>query len=136
MGRRNVEANGPHPVDAAVGARILSLRKALGMSQSTLAEALGVSFQQVQKYERGGNRVSASKLVEIAGALGVSAGQLLGEGEGEGGGADGVIDWRSVPGDMALAMEAFARLRSAKLRVVAVKMLRDLAAGEAGDSEG
>jgi transcriptional regulator with XRE-family HTH domain len=66
------EAEGPHPVDRHVGLHIRMRRKALGMSQEKLAEALGLTFQQVQKYERGANRVSASKLWEIARALGVN----------------------------------------------------------------
>jgi transcriptional regulator with XRE-family HTH domain len=56
----------PHPVDRHVGALIRVKRRALGISQSDLADALGVTFQQVQKYERGTNRVSSSKLYEIA----------------------------------------------------------------------
>jgi transcriptional regulator with XRE-family HTH domain len=60
---------GPHPVDRHVGVRIRMRRKELGVSQERLAEALGITFQQVQKYERGANRVSASKLWEIASAL-------------------------------------------------------------------
>jgi transcriptional regulator with XRE-family HTH domain len=59
----------PHPVDVTVGARIVSQRLAKGMTQSDLAIAIGVSFQQVQKYERGSNRVSASRLWRIAAAL-------------------------------------------------------------------
>jgi transcriptional regulator with XRE-family HTH domain len=62
-------ADGPHPVDRHVGLHIRMRRKALGISQERLAEALGLTFQQVQKYERGANRVSASKLFEIARAL-------------------------------------------------------------------
>ena len=60
---------GPHPVDRHVGLHIRMRRKALGISQERLAESLGLTFQQVQKYERGANRVSASKLWEIARAL-------------------------------------------------------------------
>ncbi len=56
----------PHHVDRHVGALIRAKRKAMGISQSDLADALGISFQQVQKYERGSNRVSSSKLYEIA----------------------------------------------------------------------
>lgn len=55
-----------HPVDRHVGRRVQEKRLALGLSQSALAQAVGVSFQQVQKYEKGTNRVSASKLFEIA----------------------------------------------------------------------
>jgi transcriptional regulator with XRE-family HTH domain len=62
-------AGGPHPVDRHVGLHIRMRRKALGISQEKLAEQLGLTFQQVQKYERGANRVSASKLWEIARAL-------------------------------------------------------------------
>lgn len=59
----------PNPVDLHVGARIRMRRRILGVSQERLAEDLGLTFQQVQKYERGANRVSASKLYEIAKSL-------------------------------------------------------------------
>ena len=55
-----------HPVDRHVGRRVQEKRLGLGLSQTALAQAVGVSFQQVQKYEKGTNRVSASKLFEIA----------------------------------------------------------------------
>lgn len=61
----------PNPVDRHVGERVRARRKQLGLSQDKLAEALGLTFQQVQKYERGVNRISASKLFDAAGALGV-----------------------------------------------------------------
>ncbi|GGZ32774.1 helix-turn-helix domain-containing protein [Asticcacaulis endophyticus] len=56
----------PHFVDIHVGAQMRKWRKLRGFSQERLADKIGVSFQQVQKYERGGNRISASKLYEIA----------------------------------------------------------------------
>lgn len=59
----------PNPVDLHVGARIRMRRRILGVSQERLAEDLGLTFQQIQKYERGANRVSASKLYEIARSL-------------------------------------------------------------------
>jgi transcriptional regulator with XRE-family HTH domain len=59
----------PNPIDVHVGRRIRMRRLFLGMSQGTLAKALGVSFQQVQKYESGANRVSASRLSAMADAL-------------------------------------------------------------------
>jgi len=59
----------PNMVDLHVGMRIRLRRKAMGLSQDKLAEALGLTFQQVQKYERGLNRVSASKLYDIARTL-------------------------------------------------------------------
>lgn len=59
----------PEAIDLFVGARIAERRRSLGLSQSDLARALSITFQQVQKYERGTNRVSASKLWETAGFL-------------------------------------------------------------------
>ncbi len=61
----------PDPVDVHVGARIRTRRLLLGMNQETLANALGLTFQQVQKYEGGANRVSASRLAQVADVLGV-----------------------------------------------------------------
>lgn len=71
-GLDNAELGGPHPVDRHVGLRIRMRRKELNISQEKLAESLGLTFQQVQKYERAANRVSASKLFEIARALDTS----------------------------------------------------------------
>ena len=62
----------PNPVDRHVGLRIRMRRKELGISQERLAEAIGLTFQQVQKYERAANRVSASKLWEISRVLSTS----------------------------------------------------------------
>lgn len=65
------------PVDAYVGARLRALRAERGHSQSRLAEALGVSFQQVQKYENGSNRLPLAALLQAADFLGVSPMDLL-----------------------------------------------------------
>ena len=69
--RRSVMRDGPDPIDLHVGARIRLRRLLMGISQSDLGLALGVSFQQLQKYERGANRASASTLYRIAEALDV-----------------------------------------------------------------
>ncbi|ABC24392.1 helix-turn-helix domain-containing protein [Rhodospirillum rubrum] len=61
----------PDPVDVHVGRRLRLRRTLLGMSQEQLANAVGVTFQQIQKYERGSNRVSASRLYDISKVLGV-----------------------------------------------------------------
>jgi len=65
---RNINSNivEPNPVDLHVGARLRARRKELGISQSDLAESVGLTFQQIQKYERGTNRISASKLHQFA----------------------------------------------------------------------
>ena len=67
--RGTVTERGPLAVDMHVGARVRMRRRFLGISQQSLAAQLGITFQQVQKYERGANRVSASKLYEVACAL-------------------------------------------------------------------
>lgn len=66
-----------HPVDVEVGRRLRDLRALRGVSQEELAKRLGVAFQQVQKYERGQNRIGASRLVEIAHLLGVPPSDFL-----------------------------------------------------------
>ena len=63
------EDRAPNPIDVHVGERIRRRRRALGISQDRLAEEIGLTFQQVQKYERGTNRVSASKLYQAARVL-------------------------------------------------------------------
>lgn len=66
-----------NPIDTIVGRNVRNERVRQGMSQEALGDAIGVSFQQVQKYERGLNRISASRLVEIAGALKVQIASLF-----------------------------------------------------------
>ena len=63
--------------EVAIGARVRALRVAAGMSQSTLAEVIGVSFQQIQKYEKGKDRISASTLQVLAAALGIHPGSFF-----------------------------------------------------------
>ncbi|WP_340151863.1 helix-turn-helix transcriptional regulator [uncultured Sneathiella sp.] len=70
-GRRTTKASGPHPIDLHVGRRFRELRMLKGMGQAEIATLIGTTFQQVQKYERGANRISASRLYDIAEALGV-----------------------------------------------------------------
>jgi len=60
---------GPHPVDLRVGARLRERRLMLRMSQQQLADSVGITFQQVQKYENGTNRISASRLFELSRSL-------------------------------------------------------------------
>ena len=64
-----MDDEGPHPVDTHVGAKVKSRRLMLGLSQEELAKSIGLTFQQVQKYERGTNRISVSRLTEISRAL-------------------------------------------------------------------
>lgn len=71
-------------VDREIGARVRMWRTQRGLSQERLGNALGLTFQQVQKYEKGTNRIGGSRLTQIAAVLKVSASALLGEGEPEG----------------------------------------------------
>jgi transcriptional regulator with XRE-family HTH domain len=64
-------AKTPDPIDVEVGGKIKARRRLVGMSQDTLAARLGVTFQQIQKYEKGSNRVSSSRLAMIAETFGV-----------------------------------------------------------------
>ncbi len=68
--RRNPFPRAAEPIDVFVGAQIAARRMALGLSQSALGDQVGVSFQQMQKYESGRNRISASRLHGLAVALG------------------------------------------------------------------
>ena len=85
------ERKSPHVVDVAVGANIRNRRRKLKISQEALAAAIGLTFQQVQKYERGANRVSASMLYEISRVLHCDAGDLLPRGDWKAGGV--ASDW-------------------------------------------
>lgn len=67
----------PHDVDIHVGGRVRLRRSALGLSQDQLGTAIGLSFQQVQKYERGANRIGASRLYEVSKALQTSIGYFF-----------------------------------------------------------
>ena len=69
-GRRS-RGDGPHPVDVHVGSRVRMRRTLLGFSQEKLGDALALTFQQVQKYERGANRIGSSRLYEISRILDV-----------------------------------------------------------------
>lgn len=70
-GRGRTATGKPNPVDVHVGSRVRLRRTLLGMSQEKLGEAIGLTFQQVQKYERGANRVGASRLYDLARVLDV-----------------------------------------------------------------
>lgn len=69
MPRTRINEEGPSPVDIHVGTKVKTRRLMLGLSQDDLAKAIGLTFQQVQKYERGTNRISVSRLMDISRAL-------------------------------------------------------------------
>jgi transcriptional regulator with XRE-family HTH domain len=69
--RRRRKSDKPNPIDVHVGSRVRLRRTLLGMSQEKLGEAIGLTFQQVQKYERGANRIGASRLYDLSRVLDV-----------------------------------------------------------------
>jgi transcriptional regulator with XRE-family HTH domain len=85
--RRRRRSENPDPVDIHVGARMRMRRTLLGLSQEKLGDALGLTFQQVQKYERGANRIGASRLHQLSKVLGVPVAYFFEELAAEGHGA-------------------------------------------------
>lgn len=102
MARGGGGEDGPHPVDRHVGRRVCEKRISLGYNQSDLGRALGLTFQQIQKYEKGANRISASKLWDIARFFKVDIGYFFeglsqaGSGVTEGGTAEFDHDFPST----------------------------------------
>jgi transcriptional regulator with XRE-family HTH domain len=113
------------PIDIAVGARIRLLRKVRGLSQQALAEAAGVTFQQIQKYERGANRVSASMLSRIAGTLQAPVSEMFGEVNPVAGAIDEVAGLLAEPGALEL-LRAYSRLPRGAPRATLVEFVRAL----------
>lgn len=113
--------------DAVIGQRVRAARVALKMSQETLAKPLGLTFQQVQKYENGTNRISGSRLLKIAATLKVSAGYLLGEDKGSP--APNMLDGLTAPGGAEL-MKAFSTMEP-KLQRLVLEMVRAFASARA-----
>ncbi|HZY13214.1 MAG TPA: helix-turn-helix transcriptional regulator [Beijerinckiaceae bacterium] len=120
----------PQPIDRHVGARIRHKRMMLGVSQEALGDALGVTFQQVQKYEKGMNRVGASRLQAIANFLEVPVSYFF---DGAGGqsqrgsaGKDQVLDLIATREGIRLN-RAFAAIKDARVRAKIVSMLEALA---------
>lgn len=97
-----------HPVDVHVGKRIRHRRWLVGMTQQQLAEQVGIKFQQIQKYETGANRVSASRLWDISDALDVSVSFFFDGLEEE----TGSVAGDSVPADLMGDKEALDLVRS------------------------
>nr|WP_256474482.1 helix-turn-helix transcriptional regulator [Bradyrhizobium sp. 200] len=110
-----------------VGARIRMLRVNRGMSQTMLAERIGVSFQQVQKYERGANRVGASRLSQIAAVLGVSVGELFESSRAGPPRSNSPIHLLAEP-DALRVLKAYARTTSPRVRLCIAKLVESIAA--------
>ena len=128
----------PNPTDIHVGSRIRMRRNILGMSQEKLGESLGITFQQIQKYEKGTNRVGASRLQAIASILDVPVAFFFAEvpgrksaldGLSDGDGSRFVIDFVNS-GEGLQLNRAFARIADAKVRRKVVELVKALASEE------
>lgn len=119
-----------NPTDRKVGQRVRARRLELGMSQERLAELLGVTFQQVQKYEKGSNRIAVSRLQDISVALEIHAGRffdnLAAKGEVAEGRQEYIDDALSTP-EGAELIALFATIKSAKIRRRALDLIRAIA---------
>ena len=125
----------PNPIDLHVGGRLRMRRKLLGMSQDDIGKALGLTFQQVQKYERGTNRVSASKLYEAAKALQVPV-EYFFEGLSHLDATTDATAEQFVHGflmttDGAQLAEAFPRIADPKVRRTVLELVQTLGDEEA-----
>ena len=123
----------PNPTDVFVGSRVRMRRKMLGFSQEKLGEKLGITFQQIQKYEKGTNRVGASRLQAMAHAMEVPVSYFFpdsasaGQGAGmEEEGAAFMMDFMSTAEGLDLS-RAFLRIRSSKVRRKVIELVRALA---------
>lgn len=123
----------PNPIDVHVGSRVRMRRMMLGMSQSTLAEGLDLTFQQVQKYEKGTNRMGSSRLQQIANILKVPVTFFFEAAPGQpklDGSAPSpsyVSDFLATSDGLALT-KAFMKIKSAKLRRCIVDVVSEIAA--------
>lgn len=136
-----MSAKAPNPVDKHVGSRVRMRRIMLGMSQEKLGEALGLTFQQVQKYEKGTNRIGASRVQQIGDVLQVPVSFFF-----EGGPTTSVdtvglseapspayvSDFLATSEGLAL-IRAFTRIEDPKLRRSIVDLVEQMASREAPD---
>jgi transcriptional regulator with XRE-family HTH domain len=129
----NSALNDANPIDRHVGARIRMRRKILGFSQEKLADSLGLTFQQVQKYEKGANRVSASKLYEIAAALQTQVAYFFdglaapGDSDAEGDASEQFVhDFLMTPEGLELA-SIFPRITRPSVRRRILDLVRSMA---------
>ena len=129
----------PNPVDRHVGSRVRMRRMLIGMSQEKLGEALGITFQQIQKYEKGTNRIGASRLHHIARVLGVPV-EFFYDGAPQIGAVQGfaeapssayVADFLTTAEGLEL-IKAFIGIKDARVRRKIVDLAKALAQSEQG----
>jgi transcriptional regulator with XRE-family HTH domain len=131
MMARGTGEDGPHPVDRHVGRRVCEKRISLGYNQSDLGRALGLTFQQIQKYEKGANRISASKLWDIARFFKVDIGYFFtGLAQGQPGMAEdgaGAFDHDYPSTRYSIEISRLAPQLSTRQQKLALDLIRELA---------
>lgn len=135
-----MRAKQANTIDAHVGRRIRTLRMSAGVSQSALGDKLGVSFQQIQKYELGKNRIGAGRAFEIAQIFQVPIAALYPDGnsasdENPANQYADVIDELNRSSDLWLLSRAFLRIQNPKIRRHVIGLVRQLADDDAEDME-
>lgn len=129
----------PNPIDAHVGSRIRLRRLMLGLSQEKLGDELGITFQQVQKYEKGTNRIGASRLQAIANVLEVPISFFFedapdiapksNKGLSDASSTDYVMDFLSTSEGLQLN-RAFIKIKDPKLRKSVVDLVKSMSGGD------
>ncbi len=126
----------PHPIDIHVGGRVRLRRTMLGMSQDKLADSLGLTFQQVQKYEKGVNRIGASRVFQISRVLGVPIQFFYDDYDAETGRSYGFAEAGIDPGAAMMELlntpegvalcKHFASIRDPKIRKRVLELVKSL----------
>jgi transcriptional regulator with XRE-family HTH domain len=135
----------PNPIDVHVGSRVRFRRMLLGMSQEKLGQKLGLTFQQVQKYEKGINRIGASRLFELSRVLGVPVQFFYDDAPGSGSAPTATPGFADRPSDSHVfeflssregleLNRAFSRITDPKVRKSVLDLVRSLADEAAGGS--
>jgi transcriptional regulator with XRE-family HTH domain len=134
-----MQPKAPSLIDVHVGSQIRMHRQKIGLSQSALAERLGITFQQVQKYEKGTNRVGASRIQGIASILGIKVNALFqsdpagGDDEAPSSREGHALDVFLASGEGLALNQAFAQIKDVSVRRrVAALVCAVAAAGETG----
>jgi transcriptional regulator with XRE-family HTH domain len=133
--QRDQNTRSPDPRDREVGQRIRAQRLICSMSQEELGDQLGITFQQVQKYEKGTNRVAAGRLIRISEILGVPVGFFLENPTQadlrDGDSASGALSFLKTAGAVRL-LRAYATIETAGVRQSLVELAEQIAGREAG----
>lgn len=120
----------PNPTDVYVGKRVRAQRLMMGMSQTELGDKVGITFQQIQKYERGTNRVSGSRIQQVANVLQVPVSFFFDDGPQTGkhgsNGHNGAIDFLTTHYGARIS-KAFPRIKDRKLQQRIVGLIEDIA---------